>query len=117
MGGHEREGDGVLARFDGAGRALACAQVIVAEARRLGLAVRAGVHAGDCERRGDDLAGLTVHVGARVAALAGAGEVLVTATVRDLVVGSELAFEERGTHALRGVPGEWPVLALRATVA
>jgi class 3 adenylate cyclase/alpha-beta hydrolase superfamily lysophospholipase len=110
-------GDGVLARFDGAGRALACAQVIVAEGHRLGLGVRAGVHAGDCEPRGDDLAGLTVHVGARVAALAGTGEVLVTGTVRDLVLGSGLGFEERGTHALRGVPGEWAVLALRAGVA
>jgi class 3 adenylate cyclase len=114
-GGHivKTTGDGMLARFAGAGRALACAQGIVAEGRRLGIGVRAGVHAGDCESRGDDLAGLTLHVGARVAALAGAGEVLVTGTVRDLVLGSGLVFEERGMHALKGVPGEWPVLALR----
>ena len=106
-------GDGVLARFDAAGRAVRCAQAIVAEGRRLGLAVRAGVHAGECEVRGDDLAGLTVHVAARVAALARAGEVLVTGTVRDVVIGGGLAFDERGTHTLRGVPGEWTVLAVR----
>jgi class 3 adenylate cyclase/esterase/lipase len=106
-------GDGVLARFDAVGRAVRCAQAIVAEGHRLGLAVRAGVHAGECELRSDDLAGMTVHVGARVAALARAGEVLVTGTVRDLVIGSDLAFEERGRHVLRGVPGEWTVLAVR----
>ena len=92
-------GDGVLARFDGAGRAVRCAQAIVAEGSHLGLAVRAGVHAGECEVRGDDLAGMTVHVGARVTALAAAGEVLVTGTVRDLVIGSDLAFAERGRRA------------------
>jgi class 3 adenylate cyclase len=106
-------GDGVLARFDAAGRAVRCAQAIVAEGGQLGLGVRAGVHAGECEVRGDDLAGLTVHVGARVTALAAAGEVLVTGTVRDLVIGSDLAFEERGRYVLRGVPGEWTVLAVR----
>jgi class 3 adenylate cyclase/pimeloyl-ACP methyl ester carboxylesterase len=106
-------GDGVLAQFDGARRAVRCAQAIVEESRRIGLAVRAGVHAGDCERRGDDVAGMTVHVAARVAALAGAGEVLVTAAVRDAVVGTDLAFAERGRHALRGVPGEWALLAAR----
>jgi class 3 adenylate cyclase len=71
------------------------------------------VHAGECEVRGDDLAGMTVHVAARVAALARAGEVLVTGTVRDVVIGSDLAFDERGKHTLRGVPGEWAVLAVR----
>jgi class 3 adenylate cyclase/pimeloyl-ACP methyl ester carboxylesterase len=106
-------GDGVLARFDAAGRAVRCAQAIVAEGGQLGLAVRAGVHAGECEVRGDDLAGLTVHVGARVTALAASGEVLVTGTVRDLVIGSDLAFIDRGRHVLRGVPGEWTVLAVR----
>jgi class 3 adenylate cyclase len=106
-------GDGVLARFDAAGRAVRCAQAIVAEGRQLGLAVRAGVHAGECEVRGDDLAGMTVHVAARVAALARAGEVLVTGTVRDAVIGSDLTFDERGRHTLRGVPGEWAVLAVR----
>ena len=106
-------GDGVLARFDGAGRAVRCAQAIVAQGGQLGLAVRAGVHAGECEVRGDDLAGMTVHVGARVTALAAAGEVLVTGTVRDLVIGSELVFAEHGRHVLRGVPGEWTVLVVR----
>jgi class 3 adenylate cyclase len=106
-------GDGVLAHFDAVGRAVRCAQEIVAEGRRLGLAVRAGVHAGECEVRSDDLAGMTVHVGARIAALAAAGEVLVSGTVRDMVIGSDLAFEERGRHVLRGVPGEWTVLAVR----
>jgi class 3 adenylate cyclase/pimeloyl-ACP methyl ester carboxylesterase len=106
-------GDGVLARFDAASHAVHCAQAVVAEGGRLGLAVRAGVHAGECEVRGDDLAGMTVHVGARVTALAAAGEVLVTGTVRDLVIGSDLTFEERGRHALRGVPGDWTVLAVR----
>jgi class 3 adenylate cyclase/alpha-beta hydrolase superfamily lysophospholipase len=105
-------GDGVLARFDGAGRAVRCAQAIVAEARRLGLDVRAGVHLGDCELRGEDLAGMTVHVAARVAALAAGGEVLVTAAVRDALVGTGVRFDERGRHALRGVPGEWTVLAV-----
>jgi len=106
-------GDGVLARFEAVARAVRCAQAIVAEGGQLGLAVRAGVHAGECEVRGDDLAGMTVHVGARVAALAAPGEVLVTGTVRDLVIGSDLAFAERGRHTLRGVPGEWLVLAVR----
>jgi class 3 adenylate cyclase len=106
-------GDGLLLCFDGAARAVRCAQAIVAEGKRLGLGVRAGVHAGDCERRGDDVLGVTVHVAARVAALAGAGEVLVTGTVRDMVRGSALAFVDRGQQALRGVPEEWPLYAVR----
>jgi class 3 adenylate cyclase len=106
-------GDGLLICFDGAARAVRCAQAIVAEGKRLGLGVCAGVHAGDCERRGDDVLGLTVHVAARVAALAGAGAVLVTATVRDMVRGSALAFADRGRQALRGVPEEWPLYAVR----
>ena len=71
------------------------------------------MHAGECEVRDDDLAGMTLHVGARVASLAGSGEILVTGTVRDLVLGSDFEFEDRGRHALQGVPGEWPVLAVR----
>jgi class 3 adenylate cyclase len=106
-------GDGLLLCFDGAARAVRCAQAIVAEGKRLGLGVRAGVHAGDCERRGDDVLGLTVHVTARVAALAGAGEVLVTGAVRDMVRGSALAFVDRGPQTLRGVPEEWPLYAVR----
>jgi pimeloyl-ACP methyl ester carboxylesterase len=106
-------GDGVLAAFDGPARAIRCAQAITAQARALGLAVRAGVHTGECELRGDDLAGIAVHIGARVADAAAPGEVLVTGTVRDLVAGSGIAFDDRGMHALRGVPGEWPLLAVR----
>jgi class 3 adenylate cyclase len=113
--GHEvtTTGDGFLAAFDGPGRAINCAQAIALRSRDLGLEVRAGVHSGECERRGDDLAGIAVHIGARVASLAGPGEVLVTSTVRDLVNGSDIAFVDRGCHALKGVPGEWQVLAVR----
>ena len=106
-------GDGLLVCFDGAARAVRCAQAIVTEGKRLGLGVRAGVHAGDCERRGNDVLGLTVHVAARVAALAGAGEVLVTGTVREMVLGSALAFADRGRQTLRGVPEEWALYAVR----
>jgi class 3 adenylate cyclase/esterase/lipase len=106
-------GDGFLAAFDGPGRAINCARAIAGRSRELGIEVRAGVHTGECEMRGDDLAGIAVHIGARVAALAGPGEVLVTSTVRDLVAGSGIEFNEHGLHALKGVPGEWQVLAVR----
>lgn len=106
-------GDGFLAAFDGPGRAINCARAIAARSRELGVEVRAGVHTGECEVRGDDLAGIAVHIGARVASLAGPGEVLVTGTVRDLVAGSGIEFNERGHHALKGIPGEWAVLAVR----
>jgi class 3 adenylate cyclase len=99
-------GDGFLAAFDGPGRAINCAQTIAIRSRDLGLEIRAGVHTGECELRGDDLAGIAVHIGARVASLAGPGEVLVTSTVRDLVKGSGIEFTDRGLHALKGVPGE-----------
>jgi class 3 adenylate cyclase len=79
--------------------------------RQLGLEVRAGVHTGEVERVGDDVAGIAVHIGARIAGLAGPGEVLVSGTVRDLVAGSGLAFEDRGMHQLKGVPGEWRVFS------
>jgi class 3 adenylate cyclase/alpha-beta hydrolase superfamily lysophospholipase len=105
-------GDGFLAAFDGPGRAVHCAQATVGAARDLGLEMRAGLHSGECEVRGDDLAGLTVHIGSRVAALAGPGEVLVTSTVRDLVIGSDLSFSDRGVQELKGVPGQWHVLAV-----
>jgi len=106
-------GDGLLVCVDGAARAVRCAQAIVAEGRRLGLGVRAGVHAGDCARIGEDVLGLTVHLAARVAALAAAGEVLVTGTVRDMVVGSGLVFADRGRQTLRGVPEDWPLFVVR----
>ena len=105
-------GDGFLAAFDGPARAIRCAQAINREARRLGLDIRAGLHTGECEVRGDDLAGIAVHTGARVAALAGPGEILVTSTVRDLVAGSNIEFTDRGSHSLKGVPGRWQVLAV-----
>ncbi len=100
-------GDGFLACFDGPGRAARCAQAIVDGAQQLGIAIRAGVHTGECEMRGEDLAGLAVNTAARIMALAGAGEVLVSSTVRDLVAGSVLDFEDRGVHELSGVPQAW----------
>jgi class 3 adenylate cyclase len=107
-------GDGFLAAFDGPGRAIQCAQAMAQAARGLGLEVRAGLHTGECELRGDNLAGIAVHIGARVSALAGPGEVLVTSTVRDLVAGSGIAFGDRGQQTLKGVPGEWQLLAVEA---
>jgi class 3 adenylate cyclase len=100
-------GDGFLATFDGPARAIRCAGAIRDAVRSLGLEVRCGLHTGECELVGKDLAGIAVHIGARVVGLAAPGEVLVSQTVRDLVAGSGLVFEERGPHALRGVPNEW----------
>ena len=107
-------GDDFLAMFDGPGRAVRCAQAIAAAARPLGLEVRCGLHTGEVELQGDDITGIAVHIGARVAALAGPGEVLATSTVRDLTVGSGIDFDERGRQELRGVPGEWTILAVAA---
>jgi class 3 adenylate cyclase len=104
-------GDGIVATFGSPACAVRAAIAIQAAARRLGVAVRAGVHTGECERQASDLAGLAVHITERVCALARADEVLTTATVRDLVVGSLLAFESRGSHQLRGVPHEWAVFS------
>ena len=105
-------GDGFLATFDGPARAIRCGSAIVHGLRPLGLEIRAGVHTGECELAGGKLAGLAVHTGARVASLAGPGEVLVSSTVKDLVAGSGIEFEDRGTHALKGVPGEWSVYSV-----
>jgi len=104
-------GDGFFATFDGPARAVRCALAIQSAARRLGVGIRAGLHTGEVELKGDDVAGMAVHIGARVAALAGADETLVSGTVKDLVSGSGLRFEDRGTHALKGVPGEWRLYA------
>ena len=112
-GGREvdQAGDGFLATFDGPGRAVRCALAIVAELERLELDVRAGVHTGEVEVVDEKIGGIAVHIGARVAALGGAGEVLVTRTVKDLTAGSGIEFEARGAHELRGVPGEWELFA------
>ncbi len=108
-------GDGVFATFDGPARAIRCAAAIRDAVTTLGLEIRAGVHTGEVEVLGDDLAGMAVHIGARVAARAGAGEILASGTVRDLVVGSGVQFEDRGTAELKGVPGEWRLYAVTAT--
>ena len=105
-------GDGFLAMFDGPQRAIRCAMAIRDAVPALGIQVRAGLHTGECEVRGEDIGGIGVHIGARVSALAAPNEVLVSSTLRDLVIGSGLEFEERGTHELKGVPGEWHLLAV-----
>jgi class 3 adenylate cyclase len=105
-------GDGFFATFDGPARAIRCACAVRDSLRELGLDVRAGLHAGECELLDDKVTGIAVHVGARVAAQAHPGDVLVSSTVRDLVAGSGIEFEERGTAELRGVPGEWRLYAV-----
>jgi len=107
-------GDGVLATFDGPGRAIRCAQSIAGSVEGLGLHVRAGLHTGECELMGADIGGIAVHIAARVASLAGADEVFVSSTVKDLVAGSGIQFEARGSHALKGVPGEWALFRAEA---
>jgi class 3 adenylate cyclase len=106
-------GDGVLATFDGPARAIQCALKIKTEIAGLGIEIRAGLHTGECELRDENVGGIAVHIGARVAALAEAGEVLVSSTVKDLVVGSGIEFDDRGESALKGVPGEWHLYAVR----
>ena len=110
-------GDGFFATFDGPVRAIRCAEAITRGVRDLGLQVRAGLHTGECEVVDDKIAGIAVNIGARVASHAGAGEVLVSQTVRDLVAGSGLAFEDRGTVELKGVPGEWRLYAVADAAA
>lgn len=104
-------GDGFLATFDGPARAIAAAQTISKAIKPLGLEVRAGLHTGEVEVVGDDVAGVAVHIGARISSLARAGEVLVSRTVKDLVAGSGIEFEDRGIHSLKGIPDEWQVFA------
>jgi class 3 adenylate cyclase len=112
--GEERDtaGDGFFATFDGPARAIRCAQAIVEGVGSLGLSARAGVHAGECELHEGKVAGIAVNAGARVAAAADPGEVLVSGTVKDLVAGSGIEFEDRGAHELKGVPGEWRLFAV-----
>jgi class 3 adenylate cyclase len=112
--GHEVDtaGDGFFATFDGPARAIRCACAITDGVRQLGLSVRAGLHTGECEVADGKVAGIAVHTGARVAAQAGAGEVLVSNTVRDLVAGSGIEFTDRGVRELKGIPGEWRLFAV-----
>ncbi len=105
-------GDGFLATFDGPARGIRCACAVGEAVGQLGIAMRAGLHTGECEVMGEDVGGIAVHIGARVAAEANAGEVLVSSTVKDLVAGSGLHFEDRGAHALKGVPEEWRLFAV-----
>jgi class 3 adenylate cyclase len=105
-------GDGFLATFDGPQRAIRCAMAIRDAVAALGIEVRAGLHTGECEIRGDDIGGIAVHIGARVCALARASDVLVSSTLRDLVIGSGLEFDPRGAHELKGVPGEWQLFTV-----
>jgi class 3 adenylate cyclase len=105
-------GDGVLATFDGPGRAIRCSWAIRDSAKTIGIEVRAGLHTGEIELIGDDVAGIAVHIGARVLAHAAGGEVLVSSTVKDLVAGSGINFSERGEHELKGVPGVWRLFAV-----
>jgi class 3 adenylate cyclase len=109
-------GDGFMATFDGPARGVRCAQAATEAAPELGIHIRAGLHTGECEVMGDDIGGIAVHIAARVSALAGADEVLVSRTVRDIVAGSGIEFEDRGRHVLKGIPDEWDILAVRPEV-
>ena len=106
-------GDGFVMSFDGPARAIQCATAILQATGALGIELRAGLHTGECEVRGDDLGGLAVHIAARVDAHAAPGEILVSSVVKDLVIGSGIEFDERGSHDLKGVPGSWSLFAVR----
>ena len=108
-------GDGVLATFDGPARAIACGCELRDSLRPLGVEVRVGLHTGEIELRGADIGGIAVHIGARIAGVANAGEVLVSRTVTDLVAGSGIEFADRGIHQLKGVPGDWQLFAVTST--
>jgi class 3 adenylate cyclase len=106
-------GDGFLATFDGPGRAIRCATAIRDAVRPLGIDLRAGLHSGEVELIGEDIAGIAVHIGQRVSALAGPGEVYVSSTVKDLVAGSGIDFDDRGEHQLKGVPERWRLFSVQ----
>jgi len=110
---NDTAGDGFYATFDGPARAIRCALAVAERVQGLGIEIRAGLHTGECELIEGKAAGLAVSIGARVAANAAASEVLVSQTVKDLVAGSGLEFEDRGVHQLKGVPGEWRLYAAR----
>jgi class 3 adenylate cyclase len=105
-------GDGFLAIFDQPAQAIHCACAISDAVRQLGIEIRAGLHVGECEAVGDKIRGIAVHIGARVAALAASGEILLSSTVKDLVAGAGIRFEDRGRHVLKGIPGEWQLFAV-----
>jgi class 3 adenylate cyclase len=105
-------GDGYLATFDGPTQAIRCAEALQTDAETLGIEIRVGIHTGECELLDNDIAGIAVHIAARICGQAGAGEILVSRTVRDLVVGSGTGFEDRGSVELRDVPGTWQLLAV-----
>jgi class 3 adenylate cyclase len=107
-------GDGFVASFDGPGRAIRCALAIIDATAQLGVELRTGLHTGECEVRANDLGGLAVHIAARVGAIASAGEVVVSSTVKDLVIGSGIEFEDRGEYDLKGVPGSWQIYAVKS---
>jgi len=104
-------GDGFFATFDGPGRAIQCALALCENVRRLEIEIRVGLHTGECELMGENVGGIAVHIGARVMSLAKGNEVLVSSTVKDLVAGSGFQFQDRGSHTLKGVPGEWHIYA------
>jgi class 3 adenylate cyclase len=106
-------GDGVLATFDGPARAIKCARRLGEDAQQLGITLRAGLHTGEIELRAEDIGGIAVHLAARVMAEAGPSEIIVSSTVKDLVAGSGIEFEDRGSHTLKGVPGDWHLFAAR----
>jgi len=108
----ETRGDGFLAAFDGPARAVRCACAISGEVHAIGLEIRAGLHTGECEWKAGKVNGIAVHTGARIAAQARAGEVLVSSTVKDLVAGSGLVFQDRGVQSLKGIPGEWRLFSV-----
>ena len=113
--GHEvdTEGDGLLATFDGPARAIRCACSVRERLRQLGLQVRTGLHTGECELMGDNIGGIAVHIGARVATAANPDEVIVSSTVKDLVAGSGIKFADHGLHRLKGVPDEWRLFVVQ----
>jgi class 3 adenylate cyclase len=115
FGGNEVDtaGDGFVATFQGPARAIECASTILDETESLGIQVRAGIHTGECEVSDDGITGVAVHVAARVMAGAEPGQILVSKTVKELVAGSGIRFEDRGPHSLKGVPGEWDLFAVR----
>jgi class 3 adenylate cyclase len=114
--GHEVDtaGDGFFASFDGPARAIRCARAIADAVRKLGVAVRAGLHTGECELVDGKVGGIAVHIGARIAQQAAPGEVLVSSTVKDIVAGSGIDFRDRGATQLKGVPGEWRLFAVES---